>query len=699
MSKKNLFLVSLLKSMYDTQPEIVSLDSIYQFLILETFRSDTEKHRYYKSAGQKKEAQGVKDKMMNIAPSVLLSGGKSEGDVTEYTGLGMADFDHVPADDLGRCLRLLDIEPHVVLAYVTISGEGIRVIYHTDVTDARYHSNVFLQGNDYYSRLLGYPYDTKCGNIARTSILCHCPQAVYHVQAEPLHIHLSLPGEAGSISPKKKKGRPSKCHTAAVSEVEQTILQQLDEDGKTYTEGHYNEYVSAMCYLMNRYGVGEDEALTWLVERFADYEPSKLESMVRSVYLHTDEHGIIQPASDKKKRFSYASLPEVEKFLSLQAGVRNNVVTERREIRMEGETSFRDITDRDENTLWARANKAGVYTGSKTIPMILNSEYVADFNPFIHYLNGLDTWDGKTDYIRMLTNTVRTEDQELFHEYFLKWFVGFIASLLDPAVVNHEVLVFIGGQGQYKTTWMTRLLPPEWGRYFFTKTNSNRMTKDDRISLSEFALICLEEIDHMTSSEMNQFKAMVSLPAVDERSFYARNKSHRSHVASFCGTGNNIAFLNDPTGTRRWLAFEVLSINNPYEMTLPYRGIYAQGLALYRSGFRYWFTPEEIELLGKHNEQFELPCLERELVQMYYRKPLPGEHGTFVSTAEVMQRINVQIKTPLSITALSVVLRKLGFPPCRSNSARGYRVVELTPEEIAARKQMIDEPVNQSLAF
>ena len=156
MSKKKQFLVSLLKSMYDTMPETISLDKVYQLIILETFRSDTEKHRYYKSAGQKKEAQSVKDKMMNFTPSVILAGGKAGEHVTGYTGLGMADFDHVPPDDIERCFRLLDADPYVVLAYTTISGEGVRVVYFTDVTESRFNSDVFLQGNTYSARLLGY---------------------------------------------------------------------------------------------------------------------------------------------------------------------------------------------------------------------------------------------------------------------------------------------------------------------------------------------------------------------------------------------------------------------------------------------------------------------------------------------------------------------------------------------------------------
>lgn len=699
MSKKKQFLVSLLKSMYDTMPETISLDKVYQLIILETFRSDTEKHRYYKSAGQKKEAQSVKDKMMNFTPSVILAGGKAGEHVTGYTGLGMADFDHVPPDDIERCFRLLDADPYVVLAYTTISGEGVRVVYFTDVTESRFHSDVFLQGNTYYARLFGYKYDAQCSNIARTSILCYCPRAVYHPQAEAMHIELAPQAKAQDALPAKKKGRPARRCAATVEEAEQSILEQLDADGKTYVEGHYNEYVSAAVYLMNRYGVGEDDVRAWAAGRFADYDVSKLESIVHSVYLHTDEHGTQQLPSVKGRRFSFAPLPEVEKFITSQARVRNNVITERREICLEGEPDFRDITDRDENTLWARANKMGVYSGAKTIQMILNSEYVDDYHPFVSYLDGLDAWDGKTDYIRLLANTVHTADQELFYTYFRKWFVGFIASLVNPSVINQVVLVLIGKQGYYKTTWMNRLLPREWERYFFTKTNSDRMTKDDKISLSEFALICFEEIDNMRPSEMNQFKAMVTMPSINERSAYARNKMHRAHVASFCGTGNNIAFLNDPTGTRRWLAFEALSIDDPFKTSLPYREIYAQGLALYRSGFRYWFNQEEMDRLGKHNEQFEVPCMERELVQMYYRKPMPGEHGVFVSTAEIMQRINVMIKTPLSLSTLGTSMRKLGFAPCRSNSARGYRVVELTSDEMMARKQMIDLPGEQSLEF
>ena len=67
----------------------------------------------------------------------------------------------------------------------------------------------------------------------------------------------------------------------------------------------------------------------------------------------------------------------------------------------------------------------------------------------------------------------------------------------------------------------------------------------------------------MRPSELNQLKAAVTMPSKDERAVYAHFHEHRKHIASFCGTGNNPHFLSDPTGNRRWLPFEVESIDSP----------------------------------------------------------------------------------------------------------------------------------------
>ena len=159
------------------------------------------------------------------------------------------------------------------------------------------------------------------------------------------------------------------------------------------------------------------------------------------------------------------------------------------------------------------------------------------------------------------------DDQKLFGIYFKKWLVATIASLLDTKVVNHEILVFIGKQGIYKTTWMQRLLPVELQRYFLRESNSRARQQGRPFTLTEFALVCLEELEEMTSAQVSQLKAITGMTDVNERAAYGHFKESRPHIASFCGTSNNVTFLNDLSGNRRWLPFEVDSIDSPFGLS------------------------------------------------------------------------------------------------------------------------------------
>ena len=158
---------------------------------------------------------------------------------------------------------------------------------------------------------------------------------------------------------------------------------------------------------------------------------------------------------------------------------------------------------------------------------------------------------------------------------------------------------------------------------------------------------------------------------------YAHYKEHRAHIASLCGTTNNVQFLTDLTGNRRWLPFEISSIDNPYTHPVDYEGVYSQTYALWKGGMRYWFEDEEIKLVNLHNRNFEVPSMERELIQAYYRHPLPSEKGTFVSTTDILSRINSAVKHYLSPVKIGLVMKQAGFELTRSNGKRGYRVVEL----------------------
>ena len=414
-------------------------------------------------------------------------------------------------------------------------------------------------------------------------------------------------------------------------------------------------------------------------------------------------------------RETHASAEDILKFLNKNILLRHNVITGRQEFRvpMQDEfeslgmvyptgatpldewrslTEWHEVNDRLVNSLWNMLSSQKDVS-EPDIRRVINSDYVQLFNPFVYYLNRLPPWDENTNPILDLSMTVSvaggTDEQLLFYFCLRKWLVAMVAGWIDDDVVNQEILVFVGRQGIFKTTWFNSLMPPDLQQYFHSNTSFGNMTKDEVLKLSQYGLICCEELDTMKPAEMNRLKWAVTTTMTDERRAYAHYSERRKHIASYCGTGNNLQFIDDDTGTRRWLPFEVENIRSPREFPFDHDAIFSQAFALYNKGMKYWFDEKELKLLMRHNERFEVPRLERELISKYYRPPRGDERGEFVSSGDILQTISGNLAPRLTTNKLGRAMTALGFVGVRSKGQRGYNVVAYTAEEIKSNKSLL----------
>ena len=289
----------------------------------------------------------------------------------------------------------------------------------------------------------------------------------------------------------------------------------------------------------------------------------------------------------------------------------------------------------------------------------------------------------------------RSEANAYWRQCFKKWFVAMVASWMKDEVVNHQVLVLIGRQGIFKTTWLEHLIPPLLRAYACKLANSNDLNKDERMRIAEFGLISLDEIDSMNNRELNQLKSIITATDVNERAAYAYTKERRVRLASFCASGNRRDFLTDITGNRRWLPFEVESIQNPFFTTLPYERMYAQAWALANDEFfSYWFDLDEIEVLEQHNQHFRDESNEEQLLPILFDVPAEGR-GEFMTTAQISERLVTygNIKKPMALSRLGVVMSSMGYRSVtrgnRQARLRGWIVYQRDAEEIAASKKLL----------
>lgn len=692
----------------DTCPTQTTMEHIAELI-------RTDKTVAAKTAAHRTNPQArYKESCPLFAVAGIMEGGKRTKDIVCMTGLSMVDIDHVsnhPSHEqkkttLQELLQKIKADPHTMLCYRTISGDGIRVIFPYEVEESmdleqqkNYYPKVFAYGNNYYSQLLQVPYDEQCKNVGRLSGIAHDEEVYYQPEAVPFSAQEIRSAVARLVEENRSRRKMARERNRIQACFDKIIKQEVEDEGAVYAPASHNDYVMRVGYKLNQFGFCSEAAKEWARDAFREYEDTV--SVLESCYRKTEEFGCRQQRSHSSRtpidnpNIPFATVEDIQAFLAEHIQLRHNVITGRVEYKAEDDR-WLPLTDRIVNSLWRKMAKTHRVL-SQDILRIIQSDYIPSYHPFREYLESLEEVPDEIDYIRALANTItlksspplQGESEGVFYEYLKKWLVAMVAGWLDETVVNNVILVLIGEQGSYKTTWFSYLLPPSLRHYFYTKTNANRMGRDDLLTLAQYGLVCCEELDAMRPSELNQLKAAVTMTSIDERAAYAHFHEHRPHIASFCGTGNNTQFLSDPSGNRRWLPFEVESIRSPREHPFPYEGIYAQAYRLYKSGFQYWFSQEEITRLSEHNRQFEAPKLERELIQLYFRKPAEGETGEFVSVARALQIIGVGISQKLNTVSIGRAFIELDFRKKVYRNVRGYLVVQRSAEEIKSIQRLM----------
>ena len=112
----------------------------------------------------------------------------------------------------------------------------------------------------------------------------------------------------------------------------------------------------------------------------------------------------------------YATVDDIQQFLSERVMLRFNVVTRRVEVHWL--TDFGDappqlddwtmLTDRVVNSLWVEMSQQKPVR-VQDIFRVIESDYVAEYNPFAFYLERLPPWDGEQDHILGLSLSVNVK--------------------------------------------------------------------------------------------------------------------------------------------------------------------------------------------------------------------------------------------------------------------------------------------------
>jgi len=299
------------------------------------------------------------------------------------------------------------------------------------------------------------------------------------------------------------------------------------------------------------------------------------------------------------------------------------------------------------------------------------------------------------DYISELANTITTTQQDLWQTCFKKWFVAMVACVTNEKAINQTVIVFSGKQGVGKTTWIEKLIPKPLKDYMFSGT-INPNNKDTLIHLAECMLINLDELENLNRTEIGTLKELITKTHIRMRKAYGHNNETLPRRASFAGSVNTAQFLNDTTGSRRFLCFEVEHIE--YAHNIDIKAVYAQATQLYKNGFRYWFNQEEIKEINHNNEQYQIRSPEEELLLTWFELADRETANNFLNTTQIAAKLADKAKlniTDGTVMKLGKALKKHGYLRLSKKNGYVYAVKELTWDEVEQKNKEKEPPTEQ----
>ncbi|PCH78078.1 MAG: virulence-associated E family protein [Flavobacteriaceae bacterium] len=345
------------------------------------------------------------------------------------------------------------------------------------------------------------------------------------------------------------------------------------------------------------------------------------------------------------------------------------------EISQDFEISFKNKkkwTSLNLNSLLIELTKVEIKTRMSTLEVFIKSDEIKTHNPFKSYFKQLNKWDG-IDYISKLASYVPTKEPILFKYHLKKWMVRTVKCALKNKYFNKQALILVHDeQNTGKTTFCRFLCPIKLTDYIAENIGYG---KDSNIQLTRNFLINLDELDKIEKKEINGYKSMFSKIQVNLRLPYDRRNTNLPRTCSFVGSTNHSNFLEDETGSVRWLCFELSDIINfNYSKDIDIDDVWAQAYHLANDpNFNSELTIQDIKQNEERNDKYKVLSVEEELIYENYTKS--DDLIDFKTTATIVQEIS-NIYPKANNISIGKAIRSLGFERIKNKKTQrwGYLI-------------------------
>ena len=640
----------------------------------------------------------IRDLKKKTAPLVTISGSfsaRKDDALRNHSGFIAIDIDHV--ENIEETRKLLSNDPYTYACFISISGNGLCVIYRIDGSR---HLDAFNSIASYLYNSYQLIVDQSCKNVARARFVSYDPFIFVNTKAPVFKKYLA----------KQKEIKAQK--VVVVKNDFDSMIAQMDRKQLNLCED-YSDWISIAYALVSEFGeLGRDHFHT-LSSHSSKYnsddcdrqytaclknhsESKGKKSTIATIYFHAKQNGIDAYSNQTKEimraatsqRAAGVGSEEIVKNLEKFGGITQEQSAEivqqivSKDIKYKSENVSADITvfvktfplrkntitrnvelnnkpidDSDINSIFLDSKALFKESTKDLITAILFSNRIDTYNPLHEFFEqDLHVGDDCPN-VALLLNSINSDTPNA-DKFITKWLISVVASAYG--IHSPLVLIFSGEkQGTGKTHWFRYLLPKEL-RFLFAESKMDA-GKDDEILMTKKLLILDDEYGGKSKKEEKRLKELTSKEFINVREPYGRVSNDLRRLAVFCGTSNETQILSDPTGNRRQIPIHILEINHELYNKCDKAALWREIYAMFCAGVEYTILKEEIELLNQSTDAFKHSTPEEDLI---HKKMEVGDRafGEWMSLTDIQQYLMMETKfNYLNTQRIGSILTALGY--------------------------------------
>lgn len=632
-----------------------------------------------------------------VTPSGTFERRKADA-LIKHSGFICLDIDDL-GENLEAAAKKLEADPFTYAVFRSISGQGLAVFV---PINPKRHLDAFLGLESYYGSTYGLHIDRSCKDVSRARFVSYDPNLFLNEEAKKFENYLV-------------KEKPKKLPTVITGDNDvKYIIDQITSNGIDLTRSEYKRYLEIGFSLASEFGETGREyyhAITQYSEKYsykgADRQynhclKSQGSGVTYGTFLHYAKEAGVSLVSPETKHASTLAIMgkkggrdeaaiiahlvgdgieekvateitrkvysrgDVDtagllgKIETLELFLTNNYSLKRNEITRYIEDGGKEVDTNHVNSIFIRAKKeVDEKVKFDDIDRLINSDFTEDYNPLKNFFEAgkLRTETGLIEQLAssIITDTGINDDYTAL--FFKKWLVGMVASVFGQH--SPLLLCLTGGQGTGKTEFFRRLFPAEVADYYAeSKLDAG---KDDEILCTQKLLILDDEFSGKSKNEAKRLKELTSKAYFTLREPYGRKNVRLKRLAVLAGTSNDEHILSDPTGNRRIIPIRILQIAHGVYNSVDKKALFMEAYKLYKDGYNWQLTSDEIALLNRNTGDFEQIRSEKEMLLRYFRQPEEDEPADYLQATEIKAYIERLSQQRLSVPKLGQELKALGF--------------------------------------